>query len=347
MVRALLREAGLELTDLDGIAFGAGPGSFTGLRIACGVAQGLALGANLPRVGVVTLEAMAETARSRSGCTRVIAALTHACTRSTSPPMSTTERAGVCAARRAWSRPATRPCRPGEAGPASATALPPIRRCASAWPARWRSCDVDIVPAAVAIGALALPRFAAGEGVPARDAAPLYVRHRVALTSAERADGSAAVNATLARSVDAAAVLWRPLAESDIEAVAALEREAHAAPWTAGNFRDALAAGYGVAVGAVDGIVVAYGVLLFAPGEVQLLNLTVAPEARRLGIGRALLRRFLADARARGAEQCFLEVRVSNDGGDCAVCERGFRCRSAAAPPTIPPRRRSRAKTHW
>ena len=55
------------------------------------------------------------------------------------------------------------------------------------------------------------------------------------------------MNATLARVVDAATIRWRPLVEADIEAVVALERAAHAAPWTAGNFRDALAAGYGVA----------------------------------------------------------------------------------------------------
>ncbi len=132
------------------------------------------------------------------------------------------------------------------------------------------------------------------------------------------------MNATLARSVAAATVLWRPLADADIEAVVALEREAHAAPWTEGNFRDALAAGYGAAVGTANGVVIAYGVLLFAPGEAQLLNLTVAPEARRLGIGRALLRRFLADARARGAEQCFLEVRVSNEAATALYAKEGF-----------------------
>jgi len=52
------------------------------------------------------------------------------------------------------------------------------------------SCDTGTLPSAIAIGALALPRLAAGDGIPARDAAPLYVRHRVALTSAERALGA-------------------------------------------------------------------------------------------------------------------------------------------------------------
>ncbi len=120
------------------------------------------------------------------------------------------------------------------------------------------------------------------------------------------------MNATLARYVYPWTVLWRPMSESEIEEVARLEREAHVAPWTPGNFRDALAAGYGMTVGVAGDAIVAYGVLLFAPGEVQILNLTVAPEARRLGLGRALLKRFLADSKARGALQCFLEVRVSN-----------------------------------
>jgi ribosomal-protein-alanine acetyltransferase len=119
------------------------------------------------------------------------------------------------------------------------------------------------------------------------------------------------VSATLARDVRAT-VRWRPLAEEDIREVAALERESHSAPWTAGNFCDALSAGYAMTVGVADHVIVAYGVMLFAPSETQILNLTVAPEARRLGLGRTLLRRFLDAAKARGAAQCFLEVRVSN-----------------------------------
>src|SRR6202165_6232959 len=75
MIRAILAECGVTLKQIDGIAFGAGPGSFTGLRTACGVAQGLALGAALPGVGVSTLEAIAQTRRELAGGDRIIAAL--------------------------------------------------------------------------------------------------------------------------------------------------------------------------------------------------------------------------------------------------------------------------------
>jgi tRNA threonylcarbamoyladenosine biosynthesis protein TsaB len=65
MVQELLDRTKLDRESLEGIAFGSGPGSFTGLRVACGVAQGLALGLNLPVVGVCTLLAMAEAAQAK------------------------------------------------------------------------------------------------------------------------------------------------------------------------------------------------------------------------------------------------------------------------------------------
>jgi tRNA threonylcarbamoyladenosine biosynthesis protein TsaB len=75
LVQALLQAQQLELTALDALAFGRGPGSFTGVRIGIGIAQGLALGANLPMIGVSSLATMAQGAWRLTGATRVLAAI--------------------------------------------------------------------------------------------------------------------------------------------------------------------------------------------------------------------------------------------------------------------------------
>ena len=119
-------------------------------------------------------------------------------------------------------------------------------------------------------------------------------------------------------------VAWRPLRDDDLASVAALEAQIHAAPWTIGNFRDALAAGYAARVGERERRIVAYGVLMLSPGEAQILNLSVVPDARREGIGRALLRRFVDDARWLNADQIFLEVRESNVAAIALYATEGF-----------------------
>lgn len=75
LVQDVLNESGIMLTELDALAFGRGPGSFTGVRIGIGIAQGLALGAELPMIGVSTLATMAQGAWRKTGATRVLAAI--------------------------------------------------------------------------------------------------------------------------------------------------------------------------------------------------------------------------------------------------------------------------------
>lgn len=75
MVQKTLTTANTSLAELEGIVIGAGPGSFTGVRIAAGIGQGLAFSQNLPVVGVSSLQALAQQAYRKQGATHVIAAI--------------------------------------------------------------------------------------------------------------------------------------------------------------------------------------------------------------------------------------------------------------------------------
>jgi ribosomal-protein-alanine N-acetyltransferase len=106
--------------------------------------------------------------------------------------------------------------------------------------------------------------------------------------------------------------LLRPMIEIDVPAVLAVERAAYPLPWTEGNFRDCLRAGYCCWVLELGGRVVGHGVLSVAVGEAHLLNLCVVPEWQGRGLGRRLLGRLMSLAREHDADTVFLEVRASN-----------------------------------
>src|SRR5438093_3743964 len=180
MVQALLAEARLDLAALDGIAFGAGPGSFTGLRIACGVAQGLALGASLPLMGIATLEAMAQASYDRHGSERVIAALDARMQEVYIAAYQHEDNGWRAIVEPAVTPPREAPMPPGGGWSGAGNGFATYPLLSEQLGTAVMACDVTVLPTATAIGVLALSRFAGGEGVAAREAAPLYVRHRVA-----------------------------------------------------------------------------------------------------------------------------------------------------------------------
>lgn len=186
MVMDLLAASGLSLKQLDGLAYGMGPGSFTGLRIACGVAQGLALGAGLPVLGVSTLEALAEEAWIAQGTDKVLACL----------DARMNEVYGGIYQRqdKGWSCLAGPVVCPPEATPMpSATGFAGVGPGFSAYPQlralgekHLANIEAEVIPHARAIAQLAAPRFAEGEGLPPEAAEPVYIRDKVALKICER-----------------------------------------------------------------------------------------------------------------------------------------------------------------
>ena len=184
MVQELLREAGLALADCDAIAFGAGPGSFSGVRTACGVAQGLAFGARLPVLPLVTLEAMAEACRARTGATEVLAVLDARMNE-------------VYWAQYRWNGAWETVCAPALSAPDAVAPLaaPGLAACGNgfaAYPDAFAGRDfaagalADILPHARELALLGAAALAEGRAVPADQAQPLYLRNKVAYTSAER-----------------------------------------------------------------------------------------------------------------------------------------------------------------
>jgi tRNA threonylcarbamoyladenosine biosynthesis protein TsaB len=183
MIDAVLKEAGITIRQVGGIAFGKGPGSFTGVRIACGVAQGLALGAGLNVVGVCTLQALAEP----SGKDRVIAALD---ARMGELYLAAYEKQGgewvevlapcLC---KAGDAPAV--AGDGWFGVGSGFAV-----SGDALQARYGKqlggMDAQAFPRAAAVARLAAAEFAKGNAVDAAQALPLYLRDKVALKTSER-----------------------------------------------------------------------------------------------------------------------------------------------------------------
>jgi tRNA threonylcarbamoyladenosine biosynthesis protein TsaB len=188
-ILALLAQAGLRLDQLDAIAFGSGPGSFTGLRTACSVAQGLAFGAGKPVLPIDTLMAVAEEARMQHGVQQVQALL--------DARMDEIYTGFYAYAQGRWQqradfqllRPEAVLQEEGWALAGNALAVYADRIPPSSGP------RYAVLPTAAAMLRLAPALLAAGQAVPADQALPRYIRDKVAQTTDERMAAKAAAGA--------------------------------------------------------------------------------------------------------------------------------------------------------
>lgn len=325
MANELLAASGLAPAALHAVAFGQGPGGFTGLRVACGVAQGMGLGLDIPVVPIVSHQAVAAQVETTPAGAIVVAldarmnevylAVYRQANISDGEISWEVLQAPLLIAAAevvpwtahhlpAWSARAGLPLEPvlaGDAWDAYASEME--------YPGAWRRADARR-PEAASVARLGRQGWLRGEAVAPELAAPLYVRDKVAFTTAERMRGEGGnpkARPSLVPSVP------QPMTDADLDEVVALEAHVQAFPWTRGNFADALAAGYGAWALRREGKLAGFCVLMFAPDVAHLLVIAVAKPLHRQGLGGLLLDWCEQQARERGMEGVLLEVRPSNE----------------------------------
>lgn len=183
MVRELFAESGIGMARCDAIAFGSGPGSFTGVRTACGLAQGLAFGADLPVVPVVTLEAMAHGCRQITGAHNVL-------------PILDARMNEVYWAQYRYDGEWKSVFEPSLSLPEKIRSDGRAVVCGNGFVAygdklndalfETLHAQSVLLPHAGQVVALAALKFQSGQAVSAQEAQPFYLRNKVAFTSAER-----------------------------------------------------------------------------------------------------------------------------------------------------------------
>ena len=299
LAQELLGRSGLSWQSLAGLVVGIGPGSFTGLRIACGIAQGLSLGLNRPCYPVTGFEAAAYAwwSTQHHGDHQQFLIEFDARLGESFAAILEFKRNDL------------------QTDVAWIVAPTVVQKAAvSDLGAGVRNDQALLIlsdPIVGAMGNVPLPisgwmmRYARdpqlnrpGQWVTAAALAPLYVREKVAQTILERQQG--------------ADLQWSEMRADDLDAVMAIENIAYPFPWTVGNFRDSLAAGYRLKLLRERGVLIGYAVWMPIIQEAHLLNITLAPPRQSHGLGAWMMRSIMQEMQAQGMQQILLEVRPSN-----------------------------------
>jgi tRNA threonylcarbamoyladenosine biosynthesis protein TsaB len=339
MIDDLLAQAGVGRRQIAAVAFGQGPGGFTGLRVACGVAQGMAFALDIPVVPVPSLLAVAQRGDAQApdgnGAWHVVVqdarmgevylaayrrrhSATGAAWETMQQPVlldagevggwldETVSRAGVA------------PDHPVRMVGDALQAYPSLAQSRVSRP--WLMLGEPLRPDAETIARLAVKEWHVHGGIAPELAAPLYVREKVAYTTLERERGAGGnpKAADLKLGIE-------PMTPAHLDDVVAIERSVQAFPWTRGNFADGLEAGYAAWVVRQGGQTVGFCMTLFAPDVAHVLVIAVKPDHQHRGAGTLLLHRCEREARARGLSALMLEVRPSNLNALMFYRHQGFR----------------------
>jgi tRNA threonylcarbamoyladenosine biosynthesis protein TsaB len=333
MAYSILTDAGLSKNALDAVAFGQGPGAFTGVRVACGVAQGMSLALDIPVIPIGALPAVAAQVAPAHGASLLYVALdarmdevyfgVYAESASTQlvavqPPVllaardvlrfiadreplwkkRTPEKTSVTVVGEGWS----------------------LVSALQSLPVAWVLDDLTARPDARSVATLALLAWKSGQTIAPEHAAPLYLRDKVAFTTLERAQGDGGNPRAKAPSV--AALL--PMLRSDLRDVFALEAAVQSFPWTLKNFEDALDAGYEAWVLRTEDGLKGFCIAMMAPDVAHLLVIAVARDDQRHGYGKQMMDQLTRLARGAGTEGIVLEVRPSNQSALAFYQNEGF-----------------------
>lgn len=321
LISDLLKHAGIARADLDAVAFGQGPGAFTGLRVACGVSQGIGMALNIPLLPVGAL--LSAAARCITDSPQLLVPALDArmnevylaCYAMISPGhiqaiqtpvlLRAQDALGFVNARKEqWQR-------------ASGLNVE-VKLCSQGWSlvdadeisqSGWSWIDPQGGPDVEAVARLGHKMFERGEGRLPEHASPFYLRDKVAFNTAERESGQGGNPRALASGLG----VMVPMTKADLVDVVNLERAVQSFPWSLQNFEDALQAGYEAWVLREAGELMGFCIGMVAPDVTHILVIAVNKAIQRKGAGRRLLAHLGSIARERGSEALLLEVRPSNE----------------------------------
>ena len=337
LIDAVLAQSGIDRCALGLVAFGQGPGAFTGIRLGCSVAQSIAFALDLPLVAVCALEAVATHFAADSDAIQIVALdarMDELYLAVYGPGLSTLQSPVLLSAADIdrfitprlpyWLRSA----KTQEPAQLVGQGWQVVSRCLSAgamknlMTQRVKWLDQEALPTAKAVAQVAHQRWLRGQTITPERALPLYLRDKVAFTSQERAQGQGLGGNPRVAAPETDLLL--PMSSRDLAEVVELELQSQAFPWSYRNFEEALNTGYPAWIIRRNRVLIGFCVAMPTPDEIHILVIAVAGDYRRQGVGEMLLNQVILAGTMAAMTRVLLEVRPSNERARLFYQGKGF-----------------------